>query len=72
MAVLSLSLSAAEWSLADDHLETGITIITGLIFAALSLIKSCAFGSLSLCLVVLWFNVLYREFVLVLLVHNKD
>lgn len=38
MAVLSLSLSAAERSLADDHLETGITIITDLIFVTLSVI----------------------------------
>lgn len=40
MAVLSLSLSAAERSLADDHLETGNTTITDFISVALSLITA--------------------------------
>ena len=49
MAVLSLSLSAAERSLADDHLETGITVITDFILVALSLARhSCALPFLSM------------------------
>lgn len=50
MAVLSLSLSAAKRSLADDHLETGIAIITDLIFVAVSLITTLVilFASLGL------------------------
>lgn len=45
MALLSLSLSAAERSLADNHLETGITNTADFIYVALSLIDSCAFAS---------------------------
>lgn len=58
MAVLSLSLSAAKRSLADDHLETGITIITDLIYVAVSLITGLVilFASLGLTI---QFNVLY-------------
>lgn len=42
MAVLSLSLSAAERSLADYHLETGITVITNFFFVVLSLVTRAA------------------------------